>query len=244
MAHKSTLNRGPKSPLEFYIELYCKRRKLSELDDNDNNIVLQATKSWTTLGEEEKTQFVNKYNECKRKQRYKLAYQLKQIELYMKRKQHCKRISGANQNEDLPNKSNENCIIGIDNSFSQSEMIKSPIHEIAEETTPDEGYGYNVPLVSNTTEQVRNEVVIAPSEAVLTEPVPPSIKTSKELFEMIQAKNGANDVSWSTLSNIEKSRYRRAVYLLKKNYLSNFRKYLESLSSKELFNFYVQKLDS
>ncbi|XP_059050454.1 uncharacterized protein LOC131845407 [Achroia grisella] len=77
----------PESPLQFYIRLYCKRKDVLQTTQMGDKIVLEATKSWTTLSDEEKLQFVNKYNECRKKQRDKLANYLKQTQPYLKKKQ-------------------------------------------------------------------------------------------------------------------------------------------------------------
>ncbi|XP_052759081.1 uncharacterized protein LOC113518451 isoform X2 [Galleria mellonella] len=158
--------KSPKSALSFYIELYCKRKKMSK--EVDKEIILQATKSWTTLSEEEKSQFVNKFNECKRKQRDKLANYLKRIQPYMKKKQTCKRNSDSYQNEDLINKSDESCNIGIDN-FSQSTIKCETVHNIAGEQISDSLN--NVPEISNSNVSVCG---VTHAEPVLIEPVPPN----------------------------------------------------------------------
>lgn len=54
---------------------------------------------------------------------------------------------------------------------------------------------------------------------------------------MIQKENGQTQ-TWALLSSTQKIRYRRAVLLLKNDYITKFKAFLESLPSKELFDYY------
>lgn len=48
--------------------------------------------------------------------------------------------------------------------------------------------------------------------------------------------------NWSSLTKVEKSRYQRAVLMLKKEYINKYKVYLESLPMKELFDYYNKTL--
>lgn len=64
-------------------------------------------------------------------------------------------------------------------------------------------------------------------------------RTGKELFDMI---NENHDNSWKNLTVKEKCRYSNAVLTIKKNYLKEYKNYLEQLSSEKLYHHYHKSI--
>lgn len=58
------------------------------------------------------------------------------------------------------------------------------------------------------------------------------------MFDLLNPVGGAESVSWKTLPASEKSQYKRAVTLLKTEYITKYKEYLESLTPRELFDYY------
>lgn len=58
---------------------------------------------------------------------------------------------------------------------------------------------------------------------------------------MLNSTDEANNMAWTSLPQIERNQYRRAVLLLKKDYITKFKEYLESLAPRELFDYYIKK---
>ena len=59
---------------------------------------------------------------------------------------------------------------------------------------------------------------------------------------MLNPAGGADSVPWATLTSPEKNQYRRAVCLLKTDYITKYIEYLESLTPRELFDYYNKTL--
>lgn len=60
-------------------------------------------------------------------------------------------------------------------------------------------------------------------------------RSGKDLFNMIHE----NDINlWKTLPEVERRRYHNAVLTIKKNYLRDYKNFLEQLPSEKLFHYY------
>ncbi|XP_075972029.1 uncharacterized protein LOC142973857 [Anticarsia gemmatalis] len=238
----------PLTPMAFYIKLFCERK--GSLQTNYSNLIA-ATKSWVSLSESEKNQFTIKYKECEKQYVLQFFDQLKNAEIFMKEKD----ISSKN-NMDL----SETILSTKEIADESIKTVPEPELERAEQTetetikelTPndDDSNPHASPTVYSPEhrEEMPEDLIPAvdeitqPKRTILMEPLPPTIKTGHELFYMLNSTNEANTFTWTTLPRIEKNRYSRAVSLMKKDYISKYREYLESLSDKELFDCYNKNI--
>lgn len=65
-------------------------------------------------------------------------------------------------------------------------------------------------------------------------------RNGHQLFYLLNSTEEGGSISWTSLEQFERNRYNRAVSLLKKDYISKYKEYLESLSSKDLFEHYYK----
>ncbi|KAI5640538.1 hypothetical protein NE865_07083 [Phthorimaea operculella] len=226
----------PKSALSLYVKLYCKRKGGTDTKYHSN--LIEATKSWLSLSKEEKQQFAKKLEECKVKYKHRFADYLKNAQPYLKKKpiQRSPELNSIDEtiapvNDIIEPNEDEN---QVDTQAAQAEnntlleIDKSCwIESFAETQAPE------------------HQEIIAEEETItdpLPEPIPPSVKSAVELFNIVRTMNGQDDKSWETLTNQEKRRYRAAVLTLKKEYIKKYKAYLESLPSKMLFDYYNNKL--
>ncbi|CAH2238220.1 uncharacterized protein LOC120629902 [Pararge aegeria] len=231
----------PNGALTFYIKLYCKRKGDAK---KKCTAVKEAMKSWISLNKSEKQLFVTKYNEHKSNFKKNIAMCLKQAEPYLRSKVniHYKECS-----------QNANIIIqDVDKDILNNKLSPSKIEEDDDmDPTPNgtlnaentkliindfnNGIHNNTSPMINTTSQ--DEMTLIP------EPTAPKIMTSKELFTIIKEKEN-NELIWEELTLVQRRRYQEAVRSIKKNYIKQYRKYLEHLSSDKLFNHYRNIVNS
>ncbi|XP_013191257.1 uncharacterized protein LOC106135491 [Amyelois transitella] len=216
---------NPKTPYELFLKLYCKKKGLS---CDKNNILLAAVKAWITLNEDERKTFTQKFIECKEKHQNQIAFRLEKLKPYMKKKPNkrsheiCKSYTFVRRVIDQPIEERPSIICEQDEKTANTSNINC---SLTEECSIQE------PPNSTKLENEMDEIVD------LSEPAPPNVRNAVDLFHMIKNKK-EDDSEWSCLTNIEKMRYRRAVYQLKKDYIQNYKMFLESLPLKELFKYY------
>ncbi|KAJ2947841.1 hypothetical protein O0L34_g9630 [Tuta absoluta] len=226
----------PKSALALYVKLYCRRK--SGTDTKYHSNLIEATKSWLSLSKEEKQQFANKLEDCKLKYKHRFADYLKNAKPYLKKKP-IERLpepvnveetntpinditepcDEENQADTLAAQVQNNILLEIDKSCWIESFAETRAPEYQESFAEEE-----------------------PISAQLPDPIPPSVKSAVQLFNIVRTMNDQDDKSWATLTNQEKSRYRTAVLSLKKEYIRKYKAYLESLPSKQLFDYYNNKI--
>ncbi|KAL0851213.1 hypothetical protein ABMA28_007058 [Loxostege sticticalis] len=251
----------PKSVISWYLKLFCKRRK------SDKNKMLEGIQSWLTLSKSEKQQFFNKYKECRLNHKVKLANYLSKVQPYLKKKV-VKRASTNNQirTEEIKVASQKEIANDLEECNSHLHIDNDDIpdyidHPMLTDDNPDEAHGLQNDHLDNDvipnpmltddhpdgTHGLQNTSSTRTKEKsipVLAEPAPPSVRTGKELFEMLKATStDMSNESWATLSNQQKMRYQQAIRLLKNDYIRKYKAYLESLPPKELFNCYNNFFD-
>ncbi|XP_026731317.1 uncharacterized protein LOC113496342 isoform X2 [Trichoplusia ni] len=228
----------PATALAFYIKVYCKQKSSSKTKYTSK--LVEATKSWLSLSESEKQEVNAKYNDCQEKYKLRFIDQLKNAEPFMKAKDsrlNNSRVETPNSTVLLPHQEHENNV-------EELETQEEPPEQLEQSTELDLVYDEQ-----DTINQVQNEgsVItqgfnVGNERTSIAEPLPPPFKTGKDLFQMLNtctySEDEADKITWVSLPQFEKNQYSRAVCLLKKDYLTKYREYLESLSSKELFNYY------
>ncbi|XP_052741449.1 uncharacterized protein LOC112046880 [Bicyclus anynana] len=135
-------------------------------------------------------------------------------------------LATKNQHELMTSKIEVNDTVNEDSEIQDEEnkelVIHSPIANI------------NSPITNQPSE---NEVLFIP------EPIPPKVMTSKDLFLKIKERRNGTEI-WEQLTQKEKRYYRNAVASIKKNYLQQYKNYLEHLSSEELFKHHRKIINS
>lgn len=241
---KKLVRKLPTAAAKLYISLYCNQKGLKELKEKK---MIEATKSWISLNEFEKQRFYDKYMEYKIKLKEKVIDVINKAEPYMKK--NCKSTTVDIINDSKPTdltedkdhcddavKQTEDHKINIDDNISDSTHLLESLHEaiIRESDLNDLSENHNPSPCHTEAEDLYKSAV--------PEPTPPMLKSGKELYELINPLKDANGVTWNSLSSIEKSRYNRAVLTLKKDYISNYKKFLENLTSRELFDYYYKTI--
>ncbi|KAJ8736394.1 hypothetical protein PYW08_007050 [Mythimna loreyi] len=251
----------PDTPLAFYIKLFCKKKGSSQSKYHSN--LIEATKSWLSLTEEEKQQVNESYKEQQHKFKQLCFDQLKNAEAFMKAKdpvgskdvelnttssgtkepeQSTTEVTLQSQTEPIQAHHIENDVeINLSNDVEMNlsndiemnlcndgelETVIAPQHDQEGETT-EETIQHNVEETPKT---------------IIVEPSPPTLKSGKDLFYMLNPAGGAETVSWKELQTSEQNQYKRAVSLLKSDYIIKYRQYLESLTPRELYDYYNKTL--
>ncbi|CAH1639689.1 unnamed protein product [Spodoptera littoralis] len=241
--HKRKVLKFPETAYTYYIKQYCKKKGTSET--KHPNVLVEATKSWLTLTEAEKQQLTKAYKEKEHKIRLHYFDQLKNAEPFLK----VKNVSGQISKEfDKSNSPIQECQEEVEEDCLQIDTDKHQVIGNNELVTVDCNEDL---LIDNVIEdlQINQELQEhGPNESLrnveeiscmpLVEPSPPTIKTSKDLFFMLNSVNGSSTLNWTDLTPSQKSQYRSAVYLLKKDYINKYKEYLYSLAPKELFDYY------
>ncbi|RVE41509.1 hypothetical protein evm_013842 [Chilo suppressalis] len=229
----------PTTVLKLYIRLYCKKKNASKVK------MMEAVKSWTTLKQCERDQFIKKYKECQINYKKKLANYLSKIQPYLKEKKSKRAFTNTTireqtegpgiEKEKLTSKesnSHDKVSITQNNSLLNMEEESQPVFQMDAFGTSysDNEFSCSPPREIVTTYKKS-------SSTVLAEPSPPNAKNAKELYELLQSGNESSE-AWSSLTTTQKIRYRKAVFLLKDNYIKKFKEYLKSLPPKELYDYY------
>ncbi|CAB3239946.1 unnamed protein product [Arctia plantaginis] len=229
----------PQTPLAFYIKLYCDRKSATKCRYKNN--LIEATKSYLSLTESEKQKFAKKLEECKDKNKSRFFEQLKSAKPYLK----VKKVSLENIDSTINNTDNRGSEEELSNcSYKRRLSVTPPLETNCKINISNQRINSEEPTI-NELEQDQNILEADPENdelqsQSLIEPIPPSIKTGHQLFYLLNAPEEGGNVSWTSLPQFEKNRYSRAVSLLKKDYISKYKEYLESLSSKELFEHYYK----
>ncbi|KAJ8735534.1 hypothetical protein PYW07_007154 [Mythimna separata] len=243
----------PVTPLAFYIKLYCKKKGSSESKYQSN--LIEATKSWLSLTEEEKQQVHETYKEQEHKYKQQFFDQLKNAEAFMKVKDpvglknvELNTTSSSIKEQDPPAQELPMIDVMLQ---SQTETLQS--HQIENDAElnliNDEELETDIVLQHEQGEDY--ETIEEPIQStdeetpktLMVEPLPPTLKSGKDLFYMLNPAGGAESVSWTELQTSEKNQYRRAVTLLKSDYIIKYKAYLENLTSRELYDYYNKTLN-
>ncbi|XP_028156105.1 uncharacterized protein LOC114349788 isoform X1 [Ostrinia furnacalis] len=259
MDTKTNKIRYPKSVLTLYLKLYCKRR-------NKSNKMLEGIQSWITLSKSEKQKFYKKYKECRLNHKIKLANYLSKTQPFMKKKEaksYNKTTGGSqpkNDQRENPKNVTEQQQCNSDQAVWEEAKLEGSVEETANDLEESNRLDPETSIEHNLDIGVNNDEIICDnpsntessspsrdqSRPKLAEPAPPSVRTARELFEMLRGTGKAevmNEESWAKLPSQQKSRYQRALRLLKCDYIQKYKQYLESLSSKELFHCYNNFFD-
>ncbi|CAK1601984.1 unnamed protein product [Parnassius mnemosyne] len=228
----------PKTALNLYVRLYCKKRKLVENKvTRKHTTLMEATKSWLSLSKSEKEIFITKYNNIVNEYKKKIADSLKDAQPYLKKKdllRYEKTTTIHTKNHGNQDKQNEEVNYNKNNYQNTLEDSKPIIGAIST----------NDVLTSDLSfaESQENELPENNSfgPEYLPEPIPPRFTSGKELYEMLMLRTKEETVNWSSLSVAEKRRYQNAILCIKRNYIKSYRSFLESLTPEELFNYYVK----
>ncbi|XP_045448126.1 uncharacterized protein LOC123656492 [Melitaea cinxia] len=219
----------PKSALALYVKLFCKKKGNKTKTIQDNRVLIEATKSWLALNENDKQQFLKKYHEYQSNIKKAFANYLKTAEPYLKAKE--------------PNKVKPNI-----NIMKENTIEKNCDKEVEPHSVQDQN---NLLNVDNTNtflsprdssycdtsmqllENANNSIYMTENNKFSNvEPTPPKFITGKQLFIML---NNESYVSWTKLNTSQKGKYQKAVLTIKRKYLTNYQKYLEQLPSEKLF---------
>ncbi|CAH0724834.1 unnamed protein product, partial [Brenthis ino] len=227
----------PNSALAFYAKIYCKKKRISKA--KSTRVLIEATKSWLSLNKAEKQKIVSKYQEYKNYYRKAFAEHLKKAEPYLKKKLNKEEFIRNNVQIDSNSTIHKDEIINLNtdqpqefnyelSSENANNIVKSPLplQNNTENVSLSSINGYGVDDMQHHVDQV-------------LEPAPPKLMTGKELFDMI---NENHDNSWKNLTVKEKCRYSNAVLTIKKNYLKEYKNYLEQLSSEKLYHHYHKSI--
>ncbi|XP_028037315.1 uncharacterized protein LOC114248303 isoform X1 [Bombyx mandarina] len=227
----------PKSAFQLYIKLYCNRRAQ---DGIPKSIAMtEAIQTWVSLKETEKYQFLNKYNECKERNIKKIGECIKQAEVFVK-KRHQKRSPDITNNESSVSNILETSNIEEIHLKSAETPKEVQIGDVEEDNNLQlESIMHDEieELLTKTNEE-NQEFLEESSLMPNPEPMPPTIKSGRELFAIIKTTNENGEVTWDTLSNKERSYYSRAILTLKNDYIHKYKLFLESLGPRELFDYY------
>uniref|UniRef100_A0A2A4JIK2 Uncharacterized protein n=1 Tax=Heliothis virescens TaxID=7102 RepID=A0A2A4JIK2_HELVI len=236
----------PKSALAFYIKLYCKHKGSSK--SKYQTILLEATKSWLSLSEEEKLQLNKTFKESEHKFKRQLLDKLTNAETFMKIKEVPRSLNDDMNRSNITIEASEGCTADVHEDI-ESHKRNENAEDIILGHDGESATHIGVDQCEENEEFVENETlpesVNINEEApriFLVEPLPPTLKNSKDLFHMLNSADADSNLSWTTLPASEKNEYRRAVSLLKKDYITKYREFLESLSPRELFDHYNKTL--
>ncbi|KAL4712730.1 hypothetical protein ACJJTC_008027 [Scirpophaga incertulas] len=229
-------------PNTIFTSLFYKRKRNKPELKNEFET---AFKVWTTLTDEEKEKFRNKIKDCKTREKNKLAEKLKNIKPFLKKKECIRRFSEdvskqmtktkrltihqVNAIEINHAEPSENIIASCEDVYDSDQYNETVLQD---RTISMDGLN-DQPEQEEFNEADENYI----SQVKLVEPSAPSVRNSRELYELIKSSSGVT-APWSSLSRTQKSRYQRAVFSLKADYIKQFKAYLESLSSKELLQYY------
>ncbi|CAK1539965.1 unnamed protein product [Leptosia nina] len=242
-------NEFPKSVVHFYVQLYSKKKlKANDIKIiNKKDLIAEATKSWTNLNERRKQIIKTKYNchRLKLRKQYanKLAGPLSKgrspKEADIKTTSYldgngsdvCKE---ASQNTSRPNDSIGNNLLArndvLDVSLQQSNEFRviSPTNGSMKVDTED---CILDPPVNTLQLQIKYP-------ALLLEPTPPKFRSNKDFYYLINAES--KDVpKWEDITRGEKGHYERAATHIRRNYLTSYTNFLESLTLTELSAYYT-----
>ncbi|XP_021187370.3 uncharacterized protein LOC110374111 isoform X1 [Helicoverpa armigera] len=232
----------PKNALSFYIKLYCKHKGSSK--SKYQSLLLEATKSWLSLSEEEKLQLNKTYKDSEHKFKQQLLDKLANAEPFMKIKDEPRFLNGDTNRSNTIVETSEGCTSDVHEdieSHKQNENAEEINLGCDEESSTYSSVQQCVENDNETIQETANNNEQGP-RLFIPEPLPPTLKNSKDLFFMLNSADADSNVSWTTLPASEKNEYRRAVSLVKKDYITKYREFLESLSSKELFDHYNKTL--
>ncbi|XP_068626924.1 uncharacterized protein [Battus philenor] len=228
----TTVERLPESALNLYIRLYCRNK--SSVIEKRHIVLAEATKSWLSLSESEKEIFTSKYNKILAGHKKKIADSLQNVHPYLKKKDYQiskKDYTSLSKHSDVTYQDETH--LHSNNTENLSEDCKSVINEEVLTTL-------NIDSTQQLGTDANNQSVI---QSYITnrlpEPIPPRLKSSKELFEILSAKTN-NSRMWESLSTSEKKRYQNAVLSIKKQYLKSYRLFLDNLSLEELHDYYIK----
>lgn len=235
--YKPKSTKFPETAYTYYIKQYCKRKGTSET--KYTNVLVEATKSWLSLTEAEKQQLTTTHKEIEQKFRLHYIDQLKNAEPFLKKKN----LSGQISKDFVKSNSEiKECLEQV-----EEDCLQIDTHEVIDDC--------NEPLIENNIQDLQNNQDLqedGPNESLrdveeipsipLVEPSPPTIKSSKDLFCLLNSVNGSSTLNWTDLTPSQKSQYRSAVCLLKKDYLNKYKEYLYNLAPKELFDYYHTRI--
>lgn len=225
--YKIKSSKFPETAYTYYIKQYCRRKGTSET--KYQNVLVEATKSWLSLTESEKQQLYAAHKEKGRKLRLHFFDQLKHAEPFLKVKNMASQVS-----EDL---NNSNSAIQTPQEAIEEDRLQKDTNEpVAIDNNEPTSIGCNEELLIDNNNVIHNlqmnedleehgsnqlirestNVEEVPSIPLLVEPSPPTIKTSKDLFFMLNSVDGSSTLNWTELTPLQKSQYRSAVCLLKK----------------------------
>ncbi|KAI8438446.1 hypothetical protein MSG28_010959 [Choristoneura fumiferana] len=208
-------SKPPSSAREYYVNLFCSKYKLKP--SKGSHGVRKALKSWWSLSTAERQPFVDKFNLMQEKIKENCVKYLKSVKPFMKKK-----IIGEGNGHCV----SEHVISQEDN----SEDINGSIHnEDTDQNNQD--HAASVIFDPYPNDPASSHEIINATEKVLKLPEPtlPCAKNGKELFEMVTNATGENNLEWKDLSQVEKYKYRSAVFAIKREYIKEYQNYLESL---------------
>ncbi|CAG4978914.1 unnamed protein product [Parnassius apollo] len=225
----------PKTALNLYVRLYCKKRKLLENTVTRRHTTLvEATKSWLSLSKSEREIFVTKYNNIVNEYKKKIANSLKDAKPYLKKKdlkRYEKTASIHTENHGNQDKQQNSEVNFNKNILEDSKPIIGAI-------STNDGMTSELDFAESQENEIPDNNSFGPE--YLPEPIPPRFTSGKELYEMLMLRTKEETVNWNSLSVLEKRRYHNAILCIKRNYIKSYKSFLESLTPEELFNYYVK----
>ncbi|KAJ0182556.1 hypothetical protein K1T71_001925 [Dendrolimus kikuchii] len=245
----------PWDVMKLYIKLYCQQIREKKFKHSK---IMEAKKSWYSLSKAEQIQFYNKYKQYQMRWKEKIVDCIDKAEPFMKKiimSVPDKDMISANeiiyaedrptevmkQTEDTKSIDNDVTVEQLHNNTTAQECLNTT--KKAEGNNETEYQNFNtteqlgIPdrLHTSTRSSQEQELIGLP----LVEPKPPMLKSGQELYELLaMTKDNSNAESWKNLSTLKKSRYNRAVLMLKKDYIVNYKLFLENLPPKDLYEYY------
>ncbi|XP_045495914.1 uncharacterized protein LOC123694497 isoform X2 [Colias croceus] len=218
-------NKLPKSVLSYYVQLYCKKRKIDTNKSKYKSLVSEATRSWLNLSASKRKIITMKYENWYLKLRKRFADKLRNTIPFSNKSQAKGSSTGTHSLEDVCNITLEHSEIENDQSFNKNnQSICSPDHQ-------------EQIIESNSTHQEEETNQSQLPNASIVKPSPPQFRTTKELYYIIN-KNTEDLDPWSSLTENQKKKYSIAATRIKRLYLMEYTNYLENLSTEELYKQY------
>ncbi|XP_041975535.1 uncharacterized protein LOC121730519 isoform X2 [Aricia agestis] len=218
--------KAPRSAIALYIKMYSKQKKQNK---KGTSLITEAAKSWLSLSEAEKNEFSNKYKECKLLLRKKVANQLKNIQPYMKKKRKTNSDKFSSDCiEDLNNTSNISCDQNETKTLEENNLncVNNVLSTLEE---------YNLNCDLNLSKNFHQNRIIGSPEHNFKYKTLNDMTSGQQLFDMIQKDDNK---TWAELLPSQRRQYQTAVLSIKKNYLKEYKSYLESLSTVNLLEHY------
>ncbi|CAG4964977.1 unnamed protein product [Colias eurytheme] len=222
-------NKLPTSVLSYYVQIYCKKRKIDTNKSKYKSLVSEATRSWLNLSASKRKIITMKYENCYLKLRKRFADKLRNTIPFSNKSQakgsSTGDISRTHSLEDVCNITLEHSEIENDQSFNiNNQSICSPDHQ-------------EQIIESNSTHQEEETNQSQLPNASIVKPSPPQFRTTEELYYIIN-KNTEDLDPWRSLTENHKKKYSTAATRIKRLYLMEYTNYLENLSTEELYKQY------